>query len=110
MVESGVLSSWEALDTNWLRVWSSRSNRSHMELNASANCENSLRPRTETRLDRSPWVMREMPWLSSSMGRVKMRETMRLSSSTESATSNSQMAICRCICVRLWYTSCAIDE
>jgi len=79
-------------------------------LKASASWANSLRPRTVTRLDRSPWVILEMPWLSSSMGRVKMRETIRLRIRTDTVTSRSHSDIWRCICVRLWYTSWAMDE
>ena len=61
MVLNGVLSSWEALETNWLRDMSSFSSRSDMELKALASWANSFLPRTSTRLERSPRLMRDMP-------------------------------------------------
>ena len=97
MVLRGVFSSWLALETNWLRDLSSCSNLSDMLLKARARPANSLLPRTRTRADRSPLLMREMPSFNSPMGRVMVRSTSRSTTSTATSTMAIQerMRICR---------------
>ena len=89
----GVFSSWEALETNWLRDISSFSSRSDMELKALASWANSFLPRTSTRAERSPRLMRDMPALNSPMGRVMVRTTNMLMMSAEAATSSIHKSI-----------------
>ena len=81
------------METNWLRERSKLSSRSLIMLNARPTCANSLLPRMFTRLEKSPLVMRKMPWLSASMGLVKKREMNMLITTTHSATTTSQITM-----------------
>ena len=109
MVDSGVFSSWEALDTNWFLELSNCSRRSDIELNACASPANSFLPRTLTRADRSPRLMREMPSFSSLMGRVMVRSTKPFTSITAAATTTSHSSIRIWMSRRLSYISCTPD-
>ena len=101
IVLSGVFSSCEALDTNWLLDLSSCSRRSDIELKARARLANSLLPLATTRADRSPWLMREIPSFNSPMGRVIMRSSSALTTTTARATMAIQASILSCISRRL---------